>query len=81
MIRRPPRSTPLYSSAASDVYKGQGVELLLLAQFFLARTLAHGHIDAARLPVADQLDRAGGALRGVGDEIGFLLYTSPSPRD
>ena len=23
MIRRPPRSTPLYSSAASDVYKGQ----------------------------------------------------------
>eukprot|EP00826_Nyctotherus_ovalis_P034672 TRINITY_DN2909_c0_g1_i1.p2 TRINITY_DN2909_c0_g1~~TRINITY_DN2909_c0_g1_i1.p2 ORF type:complete len:110 (+),score=22.34 TRINITY_DN2909_c0_g1_i1:25-330(+) len=30
MIRRPPRSTPLYSSAASDVYKRQslhGVEL------------------------------------------------------
>ena len=26
MIRRPPRSTPLYSSAASDVYKRQGVE-------------------------------------------------------
>src|SRR5665647_2433341 len=25
MIRRPPRSTPLYSSAASDVYKRQGV--------------------------------------------------------
>src|SRR5665647_1454284 len=24
MIRRPPRSTPLYSSAASDVYKRQG---------------------------------------------------------
>ena len=23
MIRRPPRSTPLYSSAASDVYKRQ----------------------------------------------------------
>ncbi len=23
MIRRPPRSTPLYSSAASEVYKGQ----------------------------------------------------------
>src|SRR5665647_2103065 len=37
MIRRPPRSTPLYSSAASDVYKRQmrcdvlaiGTELLL----------------------------------------------------
>ena len=27
MIRRPPRSTPLYSSAASDVYKRQGEEL------------------------------------------------------
>src|SRR5674476_1697472 len=26
MIRRPPRSTPLYSSAASDVYKRQVVE-------------------------------------------------------
>src|SRR5660398_61437 len=26
MIRRPPRSTPLYSSAASDVYKRQAVE-------------------------------------------------------
>src|SRR5660398_323414 len=26
MIRRPPRSTPLYSSAASDVYKRQGEE-------------------------------------------------------
>src|SRR5665647_3618921 len=26
MIRRPPRSTPLYSSAASDVYKRQGTE-------------------------------------------------------
>ena len=30
MIRRPPRSTPLYSSAASDVYKRQvsGLEVL-----------------------------------------------------
>ena len=27
MIRRPPRSTPLYSSAASDVYKRQGDQL------------------------------------------------------
>ena len=28
MIRRPPRSTPLYSSAASDVYKRQVLEEL-----------------------------------------------------
>ena len=26
MIRRPPRSTPLYSSAASDVYKRQKID-------------------------------------------------------
>ena len=30
MIRRPPRSTPLYSSAASDVYKRQVKERLLV---------------------------------------------------
>src|SRR5660397_259331 len=29
MIRRPPRSTPLYSSAASDVYKRQGTNSIL----------------------------------------------------
>ena len=28
MIRRPPRSTPLYSSAASDVYKRQDIDRL-----------------------------------------------------
>src|SRR5660398_242642 len=28
MIRRPPRSTPLYSSAASDVYKRQLLDML-----------------------------------------------------
>src|SRR5660397_294590 len=31
MIRRPPRSTPLYSSAASDVYKRQGMGLAAAA--------------------------------------------------
>src|SRR5665647_3192546 len=35
MIRRPPRSTPLYSAAASDVYKRQ--HLLLPASRPLAR--------------------------------------------
>src|SRR5660398_282051 len=35
MIRRPPRSTPLYSSAASDVYKRQlTVDRLLLTGFY-----------------------------------------------
>src|SRR5665647_1458405 len=32
MIRRPPRSTPLYSSAASDVYKRQGPYSLVTQQ-------------------------------------------------
>src|SRR5665647_3031675 len=32
MIRRPPRSTPLYSSAASDVYKRQDSVLMKLPQ-------------------------------------------------
>src|SRR5660397_168567 len=31
MIRRPPRSTPLYSSAASDVYKRQGEDVLTMS--------------------------------------------------
>ena len=41
MIRRPPRSTPLYSSAASDVYKRQIYQcarLCPLPQFASART-------------------------------------------
>ena len=33
MIRRPPRSTPLYSSAASDVYKRQHQRLALVNSF------------------------------------------------
>ena len=32
MIRRPPRSTPLYSSAASDVYKRQALRYSLIKQ-------------------------------------------------
>src|SRR5660397_261199 len=41
MIRRPPRSTPLYSSAASDVYKRQdrgGQDQTLRLPAFLSRT-------------------------------------------
>ena len=39
LIRRPPRSTPLYSSAASDVYKRQG------------RYLRHPEVLAPPLPL------------------------------
>ena len=40
MIRRPPRSTPLYSSAASDVYKRQ---LLVVAMVRDWRTEGRVH--------------------------------------
>ena len=38
MIRRPPRSTPLYSSAASDVYKRQALT------FFMAYSSFNGYL-------------------------------------
>src|SRR5660397_298562 len=41
MIRRPPRSTPLYSSAASDVYKRQALGL-------------HRHLFSTRSPRPDR---------------------------
>ena len=46
MIRRPPRSTPLYSSAASDVYKRQLGVLTLLgtALYAFPRTSVLGAI-------------------------------------
>ena len=37
MIRPPPRSTPLYSSAASDVYKRQGLLGYLIWNFYPAK--------------------------------------------
>src|SRR5665647_2466560 len=57
MIRRPPRSTPLYSSAASDVYKrqpdagvvfgGLGVVDVLPGQSGPVRRRAGGDLDGA----------------------------------
>eukprot|EP00826_Nyctotherus_ovalis_P014339 TRINITY_DN13991_c0_g1_i10.p2 TRINITY_DN13991_c0_g1~~TRINITY_DN13991_c0_g1_i10.p2 ORF type:complete len:126 (+),score=22.87 TRINITY_DN13991_c0_g1_i10:23-379(+) len=44
MIRRPPRSTPLYSSAASDVYKRQVFSFVILV---LLTFLLH-HIKASQ---------------------------------
>src|SRR5660398_319802 len=63
MIRRPPRSTPLYSSAASDVYKRQvehlRVRLLdLVEQQHGVRPTPHRLGELATFLVADV---AGGA--------------------
>src|SRR5450759_3150687 len=44
MIRRPPRSTPLYSSAASDVYKRQAPDDAR------ARSVPSGFHKRARIP-------------------------------
>src|SRR5665647_3689601 len=48
MIRRPPRSTPLYSSAASDVYKRQ-LDHRVTEDFVIAarNTRAHDEIRGA----------------------------------
>ena len=68
MIRRPPRSTLDRSSAASDVYKRQGMALVE----------AVGQRGGGGL-VDDAVDRQSGDLAGLLG--GCLLYTSPSPRD
>src|SRR5665647_3975404 len=70
MIRRPPRSTPLYSSAASDVYKRQ------------AQHLEHGRFDAVLqlgvLPL-DVHESDGHAMRLLAaGEVELGTYHSPS---
>ena len=68
MIRRPPRSTLDRSSAASDVYKRQGV----------GKARADGVDDAGQ----EEFRAAEAEAREDMEEMGAcLLYTSPSPRD
>mgnify|MGYP003380841055 CR=1 FL=1 len=69
MIRRPPRSTLDRSSAASDVYKRQVLDLPIQYQ-----TL---NVDIE--PVA-QMRQFGADAYDVANWT-CLLYTSPSPRD
>src|SRR5660397_148923 len=56
MIRRPPRSTPLYSSAASDVYKRQMLGLSAWELTALYRTsvlrVDHGQYGEAHTAIA-----------------------------
>src|SRR5660398_191204 len=53
MIRRPPRSTPLYSSAASDVYKRQTPVLVGGSGLYVRAVL-----DELRFPGTDPAVRA-----------------------
>ena len=71
MIRRPPRSTLDRSSAASDVYKRQAQSrgYLLFDDILAIWPQAEEQIEA----LEDLFARV--------QELGCLLYTSPSPRD
>ena len=51
MIRRPPRSTPLYSSAASDVYKRQDITIASPYSDLLIE-INLGEIDILLIPVS-----------------------------
>ena len=62
MIRRPPRSTLDRSSAASDVYKRQGLNLLRLINEPTAAAIAYG------------LDNASEGIYAVYD-LGAVSYT------
>ena len=55
MIRRPPRSTPLYSSAASDVYKRQ-VERRCACVFCINNLFAYICLGHRCLPVLQYID-------------------------
>src|SRR3546814_18981431 len=70
MIRRPPRSTPLYSSAASDVYKRQSAFQSVFLSILVSLPFAIFGVWFAK----DLLSLMGG------DPWVCLLYTSPSPR-
>ncbi|WP_460379466.1 hypothetical protein, partial [Staphylococcus aureus] len=77
MIRRPPRSTRVRSSAASDVYKRQEQRHVgrcwHLSLIHISEPTRHAQISYAVFCLK----------KGYSDETAYacLLYTSPSPRD
>ena len=85
MIRRPPRSTPLYSSAASDVYKRQyHTKLHIISRNLLRAAMASGVpvARAARVvsrdPAARRAPLSSRSLVAVGgDAFGQLVSMDP----
>ena len=55
MIRRPQRSTPLYSSAASDVYKRQDVYSVMNNWGANHGAISYGHIGQDLITLASML--------------------------
>src|SRR5660397_298260 len=88
MIRRPPRSTPLYSSAASDVYKRQDVldvagRLALAPDLVAATAEVHAAARAQRFlksvvvhPRDHQHPPGGGVLHDGTYQAGFVALES-----
>ena len=63
MIRRPPRSTPLYSSAASDVYKRQASYIEQNLPYYEVRVSVMGHMQRGGAPTC--FDRVLASRMGV----------------
>ena len=78
MIRRPPRSTLDRSSAASDVYKRQALDVAEQLGEGGVGDLDAEHVDAGE-DHAVVAEAEGALLAEQG--LACLLYTSPSPRD
>src|SRR5660397_169269 len=89
MIRRPPRSTPLYSSAASDVYKRQALDNMSSRKILakgcaeLKIPLVHGAIAgwygqvSTIMPGDNTMERLyrGDENKGVEVELGNPAFT------
>eukprot|EP00831_Metopus_contortus_P020356 TRINITY_DN18958_c0_g2_i2.p2 TRINITY_DN18958_c0_g2~~TRINITY_DN18958_c0_g2_i2.p2 ORF type:complete len:106 (-),score=29.43 TRINITY_DN18958_c0_g2_i2:10-327(-) len=95
MIRRPPRSTQGVSSAASDVYKRQVLDIAHGHSKYAGKTVEfiktnYPEIDVVAGNIATKdaaeyfLSKGADAIKvgiGPGSMCTCLLYTSPSPRD
>ena len=94
MIRRPPRSTLDRSSAASDVYKRQGIIHFSYGHFYQLPPFSYLYTNPtfennvavptfgnANLNPEKTVTYEIGLQQQMTEDLACLLYTSPSPRD
>eukprot|EP01015_Nassula_variabilis_P031334 TRINITY_DN7055_c0_g1_i1.p1 TRINITY_DN7055_c0_g1~~TRINITY_DN7055_c0_g1_i1.p1 ORF type:complete len:111 (-),score=57.31 TRINITY_DN7055_c0_g1_i1:11-343(-) len=95
MIRRPPRSTQSRSSAASDVYKRQGInaeymgKIVMEQEYETGNSIEVDHQSESQFVtfvcISDTHNKHDKIKLPKGDVLihsgTCLLYTSPSPRD